>query len=186
MIGTGETPSVREFVELAFGHAGLDYRDYVVPDPELFRPAEVNILQETPPKPGRNSDGRIRSDLPGSSARWCRQIVAYSEYRARFARHQQLQDLPGPASRAQRSTTGWNDELPSQNPASPIPSPSCAPFPFKSKIQNPDRNKPRVDVPEPVQSPEKRNIAALAKRQHLIDSRTPLAIAVGIKKPNSP
>jgi GDPmannose 4,6-dehydratase len=44
VIATGETHSVREFVELAFSHAGLDYRDYVTTDPTLFRPAEVNLL----------------------------------------------------------------------------------------------------------------------------------------------
>src|ERR1700691_5656670 len=44
VIATGETHSVREFVELAFSHAGLDYRDYVATDPTLFRPAEVNLL----------------------------------------------------------------------------------------------------------------------------------------------
>jgi GDPmannose 4,6-dehydratase len=44
VVATGETRSVREFVELAFAHAGLDYRKYVVHDPELFRPAEVNLL----------------------------------------------------------------------------------------------------------------------------------------------
>jgi GDPmannose 4,6-dehydratase len=45
VIATGRTHTVREFAELAFAQAGLDYRDYVVPDPDLFRPAEVNILQ---------------------------------------------------------------------------------------------------------------------------------------------
>ena len=45
VIATGETHTVREFAELAFAHAGLNWRDYVVPDPELFRPAEVNLLQ---------------------------------------------------------------------------------------------------------------------------------------------
>src|SRR5215813_3935820 len=44
VVATGETRSVREFVELAFSHAGLDYRKYVVHDPDLFRPAEVNLL----------------------------------------------------------------------------------------------------------------------------------------------
>jgi GDPmannose 4,6-dehydratase len=44
VIATGETHSVREFAELAFSHAGLDYRDYVSPDPALHRPAEVNLL----------------------------------------------------------------------------------------------------------------------------------------------
>ncbi|MEO7650233.1 MAG: GDP-mannose 4,6-dehydratase [Bryobacteraceae bacterium] len=44
VVATGETHSVREFVELAFSHAGLDYRDHVTMDQDLFRPAEVNIL----------------------------------------------------------------------------------------------------------------------------------------------
>lgn len=44
VVATGTTHSVREFCELAFGYAGLDYRDYVVSDPELYRPAEVNLL----------------------------------------------------------------------------------------------------------------------------------------------
>jgi len=44
VIATGETHSVREFAELAFARAGLDYRDYVTSDPTLFRPAEVNLL----------------------------------------------------------------------------------------------------------------------------------------------
>jgi len=44
VIATGETHSVRDFVDLAFSHVGLDYRQYVVTDPDLFRPAEVNLL----------------------------------------------------------------------------------------------------------------------------------------------
>jgi GDPmannose 4,6-dehydratase len=45
VVATGETHAVRDFVELAFAHAGLDYREYVIHDPDLFRPAEVNLLQ---------------------------------------------------------------------------------------------------------------------------------------------
>jgi len=44
VIATGETHSVRELVELAFSHVGLDYRDYVVVDPKYFRAAEVYLL----------------------------------------------------------------------------------------------------------------------------------------------
>ena len=44
VIGTGETHSVEEFVEIAFGHAGLDWRKYVVVDPLFYRPAEVDLL----------------------------------------------------------------------------------------------------------------------------------------------
>lgn len=44
VVATGETYSVRDFVQLTFALAGLDYRDFVVTDPELYRPAEVNVL----------------------------------------------------------------------------------------------------------------------------------------------
>ncbi len=44
VIATGEQHSVREFAEAAFAHLGLDYRKYVVTDPQLFRPAEVETL----------------------------------------------------------------------------------------------------------------------------------------------
>lgn len=40
VIGTGETHSVREFCDITFRHLGLDYRDYVVQDASLYRPAE--------------------------------------------------------------------------------------------------------------------------------------------------
>jgi GDPmannose 4,6-dehydratase len=45
VIATGESYSVREFLEIAFSYVGLDYHDYVVIDPQLIRPAEVNILK---------------------------------------------------------------------------------------------------------------------------------------------
>jgi GDPmannose 4,6-dehydratase len=48
VVATGEAHSVREFVELAFHYAGLDYQKYVIVDKELYRPAEVNILLGDP------------------------------------------------------------------------------------------------------------------------------------------
>jgi GDPmannose 4,6-dehydratase len=48
VIGTGETHTVQEFVELAFAHVGLDWRQYVVTDPRLVRPAEVDLLISNP------------------------------------------------------------------------------------------------------------------------------------------
>jgi len=45
MVDTGETHTMQENAELAFAHAGLDYRKHVSPDPDLFRPAEVTLLQ---------------------------------------------------------------------------------------------------------------------------------------------
>ena len=44
VVATGETHSVREFLEIAFSHVGLDYTDYVVIDPQFIRPAEVDLL----------------------------------------------------------------------------------------------------------------------------------------------
>ncbi len=48
VVGTGETHSVREFCEKAFGHLGLDYEQYVVVDPRFYRPAEVDLLVSDP------------------------------------------------------------------------------------------------------------------------------------------
>lgn len=50
VVGTGETHSVGEFVEIAFGHVGLDWRKYVVIDPQFYRPAEVDLLLADPSK----------------------------------------------------------------------------------------------------------------------------------------
>jgi GDPmannose 4,6-dehydratase len=44
VVATGETHSVREFCELAFARAGLDWKKYVITRPELHRPAEVFTL----------------------------------------------------------------------------------------------------------------------------------------------
>jgi GDPmannose 4,6-dehydratase len=44
VIATGETHTVREFLEIAFSHAGLDWRKHVEIDPRYFRPAEVDLL----------------------------------------------------------------------------------------------------------------------------------------------
>jgi GDPmannose 4,6-dehydratase len=44
VLATGETHSVREFLEAAFGYAGLDWEEYVTIDERYFRPAEVDLL----------------------------------------------------------------------------------------------------------------------------------------------
>jgi GDPmannose 4,6-dehydratase len=44
VVATGVAHSVRDLCEIAFGHLGLDYREHVVTDPDLFRPAEVDHL----------------------------------------------------------------------------------------------------------------------------------------------
>lgn len=44
VLATGETHTVREFCDAAFGYVGLDYRDFVTVSPEFFRPLEVHAL----------------------------------------------------------------------------------------------------------------------------------------------
>ncbi len=55
VVATGVDHSVRELCEVAFAHAGLDYRDHVTLDPALIRPAEVDNL--------RGDAARARSEL---------------------------------------------------------------------------------------------------------------------------
>ncbi|HEX5386222.1 MAG TPA: GDP-mannose 4,6-dehydratase [Gemmatimonadales bacterium] len=50
VVGTGIAHSVRELVEVAFGHVGLDWRDHVVMDQRFIRPAEVDLLVADPTK----------------------------------------------------------------------------------------------------------------------------------------
>ncbi len=50
VVGSGVTHSVRDLVEVAFGHVGLDWQEYVKEDPAYLRPAEVEILKADPSK----------------------------------------------------------------------------------------------------------------------------------------
>jgi len=50
VLGSGETHTVREFLDIAFGSIGLNYEDYVVIDPKFYRPADVNLLHADPSK----------------------------------------------------------------------------------------------------------------------------------------
>ena len=48
VIGTGETHTVRQLVETAFAHVGLEWQSYVRTDPQFMRPAEVDVLLADP------------------------------------------------------------------------------------------------------------------------------------------
>ena len=50
VVATGRTVTVRDMCRIAFDHAGLDLDQHLVIDPELFRPAEVDILLGNPAK----------------------------------------------------------------------------------------------------------------------------------------
>jgi GDPmannose 4,6-dehydratase len=54
VIASGETHSVEEFLEQAFGHVDLDWHDYVVQDQRFMRPAEVDALVGDPSKAGHD------------------------------------------------------------------------------------------------------------------------------------
>ena len=62
VIGTGESHSIREFLDEAFGYAGMDWKDYVRIDPRYFRPTEVDFLLSDPAKSRRelNWEPRVR------------------------------------------------------------------------------------------------------------------------------
>jgi len=53
VIATGKTATVEEMCRIAFDYVGLNYQDYVVTDPALYRPAEVDILLGNPEKAKR-------------------------------------------------------------------------------------------------------------------------------------
>jgi GDPmannose 4,6-dehydratase len=64
VIGTGETHTVSELCEIAFGHVGLDWRRYVVVDPQFVRPAEVDALLADPSKARRELGWRPKTGFP--------------------------------------------------------------------------------------------------------------------------
>ncbi len=66
MVATGETHAVRELCEMAFGHVGLDYADYVVQDQRFFRPAEVDMLVGDPSKAGRVLGWEVADNVQGT------------------------------------------------------------------------------------------------------------------------
>jgi len=68
VIATGESHTVREFVELAFGRVGLDWGRYVETDPRYFRPAEVDALRGDP--------SRVREKLGWSASTSFEELVA--------------------------------------------------------------------------------------------------------------
>src|SRR5438045_7437661 len=51
VVAMGETHTVRQLVEVAFAHVGLDWQKYVISDPAYYRPPEVDLLSGNPAKP---------------------------------------------------------------------------------------------------------------------------------------
>ncbi len=65
VIGTGVHHTVQEFVETAFAHAGLDWKDHVRFDPKMVRPSEVNTLLADTTKAQRLLDWKPTVDFDG-------------------------------------------------------------------------------------------------------------------------
>jgi GDPmannose 4,6-dehydratase len=63
VIATGQTHTVQEFCEIAFGHADLDWRQHVVSDQKLHRPAEVDLLLGDASKAARTLGWRPKVDF---------------------------------------------------------------------------------------------------------------------------
>lgn len=59
VIATGETHTVQELVEIAFGHVGLNWEDHVVIDQKFVRPAEVDLLLGDPSKAKEKLDWKL-------------------------------------------------------------------------------------------------------------------------------
>jgi GDPmannose 4,6-dehydratase len=65
VVATGETHPVRELVEIAFRHVGLDWEKYVKLDPRFIRPAEVDLLIGDPAKARTQLGWEQQVDFPG-------------------------------------------------------------------------------------------------------------------------
>jgi GDPmannose 4,6-dehydratase len=63
VVATGRNASVRDMCEIAFRHVGLRYQDHVVIDPDLYRPAEVDVLLGNPAQAKAKLGWQPRTDL---------------------------------------------------------------------------------------------------------------------------
>ncbi len=83
VVATGETHSVREFLDEVFGHLGLDWHKHVEVDPRYFRPTEVDLLLGSPAKAARELKW-----TPKVSFKQLAQMMTDSDWR--FARRERL------------------------------------------------------------------------------------------------
>ncbi len=63
VIATGETRTIREFLDLVFGQLELDWNEFVEIDPRYFRPAEVDLLLGDPSKAKRKLGWSASTDV---------------------------------------------------------------------------------------------------------------------------
>jgi GDPmannose 4,6-dehydratase len=65
VVATGITHSVKDFIEMAFAQVGMDPDEYVVSDPDFYRPAEVQLLIGNPAKAQSKLGWRAKTDFEG-------------------------------------------------------------------------------------------------------------------------
>jgi len=63
VISSGRTTTVRRLCEIAFSYLDLNYQDYVVIDPQYYRPAEVDVLLGDSSKARRKLNWRAKTEL---------------------------------------------------------------------------------------------------------------------------
>lgn len=63
VVATGRTTTVRDMCKIAFAHVGLNYEDYVVIDPQFYRPAEVEVLVGNPAKAKKQLGWEFKTSL---------------------------------------------------------------------------------------------------------------------------
>jgi GDPmannose 4,6-dehydratase len=87
VIATGETYSVRQFLDEVFGYLGLDWSKYVVVDPRYFRPAEVDLLLGDPTKAMKTLKWKPRVNFKGLAKMMTEADWAYAKREAAIAEH---------------------------------------------------------------------------------------------------
>ncbi len=105
VIATGETHSVRELVEVAFSYLGLDWRDHVVVDPALYRPAEIHEL--------RGDASKARKELGWEASVGFRELV-------RMMVDADLEDLSSSTAERQGSADHTSPEFRMEARKSPL------------------------------------------------------------------
>ena len=87
VIATGETYSVRQFLDEVFGLLGLDWNKYVVVDERYFRPAEVDLLLGDPTKAMKTLKWTPRVNFKGLAKMMTEADWAYAKREAAIAEH---------------------------------------------------------------------------------------------------
>jgi len=79
VVATGVSLSIRDFLNLVFGQLGMDWQEFVVVDPQYFRPAEVNHLEGDASKAQRILGWNAQTDVAGLASMMVASDLAMAE-----------------------------------------------------------------------------------------------------------